>query len=214
MSSTLKYALIGGAVLLVAGIGIYFAMHNNKASAFNCSGTKSNHTIVAFGDSLVAGYGASEGQSFVDDLSTALHTPIQNQGVSGDTTEMALVRINTVLEAKPGLVILLIGGNDALQKKPIEETMANIDNILAKLSAAQIDVVLVGVQGGFLSDPYADMFTSLSKKYHTAYVPSILSGIIGHDELMSDQVHPNAAGYQKIADKILPVVRDWKSCII
>ncbi|MDB5195229.1 MAG: family lipase [Parcubacteria group bacterium] len=206
----MKYVLIvlALAVLLAGGFLLWQRIH--APHAISCSDMSPRPTIVAFGDSLVAGYGAPDGQGFVDDLATQIGVPIQNMGISGNTTADGLARIDTVLAAKPDVVIVLFGGNDALQKVPQSETRANLDAILAKLTQANIRVVLVGVQGALLSDPYASMFNSLASKYHTEFASNILSGLIGHSDLMSDEVHPNALGYQKIAARlVLPL---QKSC--
>lgn len=187
------------AFLAVVAVGIYlFSDHTRQLPS--CTGK----TIVAFGDSLVAGTGAPDGQGFVDDLAASTGVPIKNLGVPGDTTAQGLARIDDVLNAKPDIAIVLLGGNDALQKVSQATTATHLNSILSTLTGVRIKVVLVGVQGALLSDPYASMYKGLAKEYGAEYVPSILSGIIGHSDLMSDEVHPNAAGYQKVADKILP----------
>lgn len=166
-----------------------------------------NLKVAAFGDSLVAGYGASQGHDFPSLLSQTLGVPVQNFGESGDTTAEALARINTVIEAKPDVVIVLLGGNDALQKIPQTITQQNLSYIVSTLRSANIRVVLVGVLGGFPNDPYALMFQQIEKQYtNIEYVPNILSGLIGNNSLMSDEVHPNDAGYVKVAAKIAPAV--------
>lgn len=164
--------------------------------------------IVAFGDSLIFGYGATQNGGFVSMLSQEIGKPIINLGVNGNTTQDGIVRLNTVLAKKPSVVLLLLGGNDFLKQLPQEQTFANLDNIIQQLQANGIRVVLLGIQGGILSDPYAKPFEVLAKKYSLEYVPNVLDGIITDKSLMFDAVHPNDAGYKKIADKVLPVLKE------
>lgn len=166
-----------------------------------------NLKIAAFGDSLVAGYGATQGNDFPSLLSKTIGVPVQNFGVSGNTTADALARISDVTDAHPDVVIVLLGGNDALQRIPATVTQKNLSTIISTLQAAHIRVVLVGVPGGFLSDPYAPMFQSLARTFTPiSYVPNILSGLLGNSKYMSDEVHPNDAGYAKVAARIAPAV--------
>lgn len=164
-------------------------------------------TIIAFGDSLISGYGVSEGDDAVSALSLKLGVPIDNFGVSGDTSAEALKRIDTILEREPDILVVLLGGNDALQQLPVAETERNISEILKKLKQAGIRPVLAGVLGGFPSDPYAPMFIRLASEHEVPLVPNVLAGLIGNRTYMSDEIHPNASGYARIAEKLYPEVQ-------
>jgi acyl-CoA thioesterase-1 len=166
-----------------------------------------NDTILAFGDSLVQGVGASPGHDFVTNLSNQIGHPIINMGVSGNTTADGLARINDVLEQKPGVVILLLGGNDYLKRIPQKETFSNLDKIITILQSNGAVVVLIGVRGGLLSDHFDGSFKDSAKRKGTLFVSNILDGLIGNQTLMFDQVHPNDAGYMKMAEKIYPVLK-------
>jgi acyl-CoA thioesterase-1 len=198
-------AVIGGAIAVYV---IFFAP--SSVASFSCSSLTTKPVIVAFGDSLVAGYGAPEQQGFVGPLSTRIGVPISNAGVNGNTTAEALARVPDVLAQHPDIVILLIGGNDALQQVPLATTQSNLTQILSIFQQQHIRVVLVGVRGGLFSDPYAPPFKSLAATYADTYVPDILAGLLGNQTYMYDQVHPNAAGYDKAALKIYPALD--KSC--
>jgi acyl-CoA thioesterase-1 len=162
--------------------------------------------IIAFGDSLVEGYGAPRGGDFVSKLSISLGVPIQNYGRSGDTTADGIARVKEV-EGRGDIAILLLGGNDALKKVPVSQTKENLATLIKRLQAdGKTHVILVGVLGGFPSDPYAPMFRELAKEYQVTYVPNILSGLIANTKYMSDQVHPNEAGYEKIAERLAPIL--------
>lgn len=162
--------------------------------------------IVALGDSLIVGVGSTSGNDLVSLLSANIGRPIENSGVSGDTTTQGLARLEDVIEKDPSVVILLLGGNDYLQRRPREETFANMSEIIERLHAHGSVVVLLGVRGGVLRDSFAEGFEEIADRYHTAYVPDVLDGIIGDRALMSDQVHPNDAGYARIAERVYPVL--------
>lgn len=170
-----------------------------------------NQTIVAFGDSLVAGVGSESGGGFVSFLEERTDREIINLGVPGDTTADGLARVGDVLRDDPGIVIVLLGGNDALRRMPLEETFANLNAIVTTLTDNGSIVILLGIRGGVLSDPYSDQFESLTDRTHALYVPNILSGLITKPELMSDSVHPNDLGYRLIADRVYDVLNDLLS---
>ncbi len=195
--------------ILVAGVCGGLFLFSKAQIAYSCSQASKKPTIVAFGDSLVEGYGAPSGGDFVTKLSGRIGLPITNLGKNGDTTEQGLARVESVLAKNPDIVFVLLGGNDALQKVPKETTQRNLDRILTTLESYQskkIHIVLVGVLGGFPTDPFADMYKALAKDHGATYVPNILSGLIGNQTYMSDQVHPNAIGYEKIAERLEPVL--------
>ncbi len=166
-------------------------------------------TIVAFGDSLVEGRGATDGKDFVSVLSRRLGTPIINAGRSGDTTAAALARLDRdVLARDPKVVIVLLGGNDFLRRVPVESTFTNLQQIVERIRGRGAAVVLVGVSVGLLSDPYASEYTTVARRHAAALVPDILDGIIGNRELMADSIHPNDRGYAIIAERLERVVRE------
>jgi acyl-CoA thioesterase-1 len=166
----------------------------------------SGSSVVMFGDSLTVSVGASEGHTLPELLSKKIKEPIINMGIRGQTSAQGLLRVNDVLELNPKVVLVLFGGNDYLHEVPIKETFKNIDAIVAKIQEYGAVVVLLGIQGGILSDPYKGEFKKVAKKRGALYVPSVLENIIGEEDLMSDEVHPNDKGYTIIAKKILPVL--------
>lgn len=167
----------------------------------------SGKTIIAFGDSLVQGIGATAGNDFPSVLSKLIGESIINMGVSGNTSADGLARIEEVKAQDPKVVLVLFGGNDFLRKVPLKETFQNIDDIVAKLQDSGAVVVLLGVRGGILSDQYDTYFEDIAEKRGALYVPNVLSGLITHNEFMSDGIHPNDKGYRKIAEKIYPVLK-------
>lgn len=184
--------------------GAWFLRPGVPRPARPTSGT----AIIAFGDSLVAGRGATGGNDFVTLLSRRIRLPIVNAGRSGDTTRSALARLDRdVLSRDPKIVIVLLGGNDFLRRVPVEETFANLGEIVEKIRTRGAAVVLVGVSVGLLSDPYGREYEELARRAAAGLVPDILDGIIGHADRMSDSIHPNDRGYLLIADRLEPVLR-------
>lgn len=161
-----------------------------------------NERIIAFGDSLVAGSGATAGKDFVSLLSKQLGRPITNLGVPGDTTADGLARITTVIAKDPGTVILLLGGNDYLKRVPEEQTFANLRSIITKLQEQGALVVVLGVRGGILRDNFLDQFDALADETGVIYVPDVLEGIVRNEQFMSDTIHPNDTGYARIAKRV------------
>ena len=164
--------------------------------------------VVALGDSLTFGVGAATDENYVSLLAKKLNVRIFNKGVSGDTVEEGLNRIQSdVLDLKPDCVIVLLGANDFLKNIPLNETKNNLAKILDILNEQKIKVVLVGIHQGLLSN-YEKMYQDLAREKMVAgYVPGILSGLYQHPQYMFNDFHPNAAGYQIMAERIEPVLR-------
>ncbi len=197
-----RYVLAAAALLVAAAV--YFFFFNTAPIAnYPSAGTD----IVAFGDSLVAGTGATDGRDFVLLLSGAIGQPVINLGVPGDTTADGLARIGELDAYKPKVVLLLLGGNDYLKRIPQEQTFANLAAIIKDIQSRGAIVLLLGVRGGLFGDYFSSGFEDLRSAYHTAYVPDVMDGLLGDKQYMSDQIHPNDAGYAAIADRITPVLK-------
>ena len=192
-------------VILLALLLIVYLVYKpeTKITNYPSSGTD----IIAFGDSLVYGVGSTEAGGFIRMLSEDLSVPIINLGVSGDTTQSALNRLGQISRYKPKVVILLLGGNDFLQKVPEEETFSNLNQIIMAIQETGAMVLLVGIEGHIISNRDRKLFEELAERRGTAYVPDILDGIFGQSELMSDNLHPNDEGYRIIADRIKPILQ-------
>jgi len=178
--------------------------------------------ILAFGDSLYAGYGLSRGQSLPDAVQARLradgiNAKIVNAGVSGDTSAAGRQRLAFSLNnlpRKPDLVLLGLGGNDVLRQIAPAETRANMVAMLDELKKRSIPVMLTGMLAPpNLGPEYAGQFNriwpDLAAQYQTALYPFILDGVIGNPALMQrDRVHPTAQGVAKIASKVAPLVAE------
>lgn len=200
-----KMILIGSTSAAAALVLLFFFLYSTRTTTitnYPSSGTD----LIAFGDSLVAGSGATEGNDFVSVLSRRIGEPIINLGVPGDTTAQGLARINELDQYHPKVVLLLLGGNDHLQKVPIETTFANLATLIQNIQARGAIVLLLGVRGNLFGDSFAPQFEKLRDTYHTAFVSDVLSGLFENPKYMADEVHPNDAGNQIIAERIYPVL--------
>ncbi|MDQ5893282.1 MAG: acyl-CoA thioesterase [Patescibacteria group bacterium] len=204
MNSRKKMLIVAGAILVIFGVWFFF-FKNNESEIINRNSRGTS--IVAFGDSLINGVGSTEGSDFVSLLSERIDQPIINLGVNGNTTVDGLARINKALDEDPKIVILLLGGNDYLKKVPIDETFKNLELMVKAIQKQGSMVLLLGVRGGLLTDIFAERFEEFAASHGVAFVPNVLDGLIAKNKYMSDAVHPNDAGYEKIADKVEPTLR-------
>lgn len=162
--------------------------------------------IVCLGDSIAAGAGASQGHGFVDLLAARLGREVLNDGVSGDTTAGGLARLPEVLAQDPWLVVVELGGNDILRQVPLEETEANLDQIVRRLLAARVLPVLVAVGGPFGSR-HSDIYDRLGSRYHVPVVRKVLRRILLDPALKADEVHPNDDGHALLAAAVAAELR-------
>ena len=173
--------------------------------------------ITVLGDSIAAGYGVKPEQAFPARLEAALkaqgrNVTILNQGVSGDTTAGGLDRLDWMLADKPDIVLVELGGNDALRGIDPAVTEKNLAAIVEKLQAAKVTVWLAGMMAPRnLGSDYVTAFDGLYKriadKYKVPLYPFILDGVAQDPALnQADGLHPNPRGAEIVADKLLPFV--------
>ncbi|GIL41019.1 arylesterase [Roseiterribacter gracilis] len=174
-------------------------------------------TIVAFGDSLTAGYGVTPEDAFPVRLEAALKARgrdvrVINAGVSGDTSAGGLARLDWSLADKPNLIVLELGSNDMLRGIDPGSTEANLDAILRKLTDAKIPVLLCGMFAARNLGPdyvgrFDAIYPKLAQKYGVPLHPFFLDGVALDAKLnQGDGMHPNPAGVKIIVDRIAPVV--------
>jgi acyl-CoA thioesterase I len=199
MYRSMNGTAIGILVLLVVLLGIGLLVMGEKDIV---NYPPKNSIIVAFGDSLVEGVGATEGNDIMSVLGGLIGREITNLGVSGNTTEDGVKRMKEVSEYDPGIVILLLGGNDTLRRIDENTTEANLRTLIEFFQANGSVVVLLGVRGGILSDRKADMYETLADEYGAVLVDDVLDGILLRPEFMHDGIHPNDRGYALIAERL------------
>ncbi len=173
--------------------------------------------LLAFGDSLVHGYGLTAGDSFPAQLQSALRArgyPVEviNAGNSGDTTAAGRARLDWALAEEPDLVLVELGGNDGLRGIEPGETYRNLDHILARLAAEGLTVLFTGMRAPRnLGEDYVvefdAVFPRLAEKYGMAFYPFFLDGVALDPRLNQDDgIHPNAAGVAVVVERIVPVL--------
>jgi acyl-CoA thioesterase-1 len=174
-------------------------------------------TIVGFGDSLMAGYDLAPGEGFTDRLQAALRADghdvtVDYAGVSGDTTSGGLSRLDWSVPDGTRLVILELGANDMLRGLSPDIVEKNLDAMMARLKERNISVVLVGMLAApNLGEAYRQAFDGiyprLAAKYDAPLYPFFLDGVAGDPALqLSDGMHPNAKGIDRMVKGILPTV--------
>jgi len=176
--------------------------------------------VLAFGDSLTAGYGLPPAQAFPVRLEAALRRAgvaarVRNAGVSGDTAAAGRARLAWVLRslgAKPDLAIIELGANDMLRGLDPGQTRANLDAILAELARRRIPVLLAGMRaapnlGRAYAARFEPIFPELARRHGARLYPFFLAGVAGQKPLLqADGMHPNARGVDLIVRRILPDV--------
>jgi lysophospholipase L1-like esterase len=165
----------------------------------------SGTNVIAFGDSLTQGYGMAPGDTYPAYLAELIGRPVLNKGVSGETTGDALRRLEAdVLSQDPRIVLVCLGGNDMLRRLSPDEQFANLRTIVERIQEQGALVVLIGTEGFTLltNVDYGARYEQLAKETGAVYVSDFLDGVFGDPSLMFDQIHPNAAGYRKVAQRI------------
>ncbi len=196
------------AALAVSGIGLLLCATAAPADAAK---------LLALGDSLTAGFGLPENQGFTARLQAALDADgrkveVINAGISGDTTAGGLARLDWSLADHPDFALVELGANDALRGTDPKETESNLDQILARLQAAHVKVLLCGMQalrnwGPDYDRNFDAIYPKLAKKYDVPLYPFFLEGAALDPKLnQQDMLHPNATGVDIIVKKLLPMV--------
>jgi acyl-CoA thioesterase-1 len=176
--------------------------------------------VVAFGDSLYAGYRLAPNEGLAPQLQAALqadgiHARVHNAGVSGDTSAAGKTRLAFVLDnldRKPDLVVLGLGGNDMLRGIKPAETKANMAAMMDELKRREIPVVLTGMiaapnLGQDYGNAFNAIFPQLAKQYDAPLYPFFLDGVVTDSGLMlPDNIHPNAKGVSRVVEGLSPLV--------
>jgi acyl-CoA thioesterase-1 len=199
-----------GALLLIVNLLLAFPLLVAPAAAAPLR-------ILALGDSLTAGYGLPDDQSFPVQLEKALKArghdvKVINAGVSGDTTAGGLARLDWALADKPDFAIVELGANDGLRGLEPEQTHANLDAIVARLQQAGVPVLLAGMVappnlGREYQEQFAAAYVRVLQKHPVTFYPFFLDGVAAQAGLnQQDGLHPTAQGVRVIVEHILPSV--------
>lgn len=182
--------------------------------------------IVAFGDSLTAGFGVSSDESYPAQLAKHLHErgfhyEVVNAGVSGETSAGGVRRVEWILKSRPTVVILELGVNDGLRGLPLQQTYTNLRSIIERLRDAGVMVILAGMRipvnyGEAYTGEFFDMYERLARELTLPLIPFLLEGVAAQPGLnQTDGIHPTAEGYTLVAQNVLhtlePLLKTGKS---
>ncbi|NOR54782.1 MAG: arylesterase [Sulfurovum sp.] len=161
-------------------------------------------TILTFGDSLTFGYGAKTDESYPTLLAKYTGLRVINAGVNGDTSEAGLRRLGASLkDPSIKLTILFMGGNDIILKRSMQDLKENLRSMIKMAKEKQIDVLLISVPNVTLFGlSPIDLYEELSKEEDVPLLSAMLADILSDPSLKIDQIHPNAKGYEKMAQEI------------
>ena len=199
-----KFVNGAGAVLLVAG-----SLHAGSAHS-------ASKTVLVLGDSLSAEYGLARGAGWVPLLeqrlqSARLDAAIVNASISGETTSGGRSRLQALLaKHKPNILLIELGGNDALRGLPIAATEANLREMINSGKKANAQVILLGMQippnyGGDYAQRFSSLYPKLAKETKVGLVPFFLEGLQSRPDLFQqDRIHPVAAAQPMLLDNVWP----------
>jgi acyl-CoA thioesterase-1 len=180
--------------------------------------SKSVAKIVAFGDSLTAGYGLSASESYPALLQKKLEADgfdyeVVNAGVSGDTSAGGLRRIDWAMEGDVKFVILELGGNDILRGQPVSAMKKNLAEIIERVKARGAEVILAGMEaptnaGADYRREVHEAYKDLAQKYQVPFIPFFLERVAGLESFnQPDGIHPNAEGTRIVAETVYKTLR-------
>jgi len=196
--SARQLALLLGVALALAGCG----------DAPKLSRLAPDAVVLAFGDSLTFGTGATEAESYPAQLERLIGRKVVRAGVPGEVSAHALARLPAALEEhQPGLLVLCIGGNDFLRNLGKVQVAENVRRMVSMAKARGADVLLIGTpEKGFTVTPPA-FYADIAKQTGIPYEGKVVGEILRSAELKSDPIHPNARGYRLIAERVAELLR-------
>ncbi|WP_415641208.1 GDSL-type esterase/lipase family protein [Shewanella violacea] len=174
----------------------------------SCSGDKlapltASAEILAFGDSLTYGKGATEGGDYPAVLAELTGLKVINAGVSGETTSQGLIRLSDLLDREtPELIILLEGGNDFLRNHDIAKTKTNLAQMIELAQAKSIPLVLIAVPKKSIFLSSAGLYSELAETYGVMLIEEALTDLLKSPSMKSDSIHLNNSGYRALAEAI------------
>lgn len=173
--------------------------------------------IVAFGNSLTAGYGVLPEESYPARLQSIIDAAgypyrVVNAGVSGDTSSQGVNRLQAIIDLRPAIVIVELGANDGLRGLPVAATRVNLESIIGGLQQAGAVAIVAGMEmppnyGPLYTDAFRRIFPETATKYDVPLIPFFLEGVGGHPELnQADGIHPTGEGYRTVTENIWRII--------
>jgi acyl-CoA thioesterase I len=199
----MKTAVLAGAVLVLLA-AVYVMKKNPEATPL-----QQHDSILAFGDSITYGFGAEADQSYPAVLESLTGYRVINAGVNGETSEEGAARLPVLLEDDSiRLMLLCYGGNDILQQRSAERLKHNLIRMIDMAKSKGIDVILIGVPSfGVFGLSSLPLYKEVAEEEAIEYMPSVLPDILEERSLKADYIHPNAAGYRTMAERISKRIR-------
>lgn len=198
---TLGYKTFGSAAFMLAMVITITGCSNEPTQQYLPAESK----VIAIGDSLTYGYGASPDTAYPTVLAELTQWHIINAGVNGDTSAEVLARVDQIISQNPDLVLMGVGGNDVLQRVQPESTKMNIQLTIGKFKSADIPIILIAqphfsasaLLGRASDNP---IYKDIAKSEEIPLYANGWSKVLSDDTLKSDQIHANAAGYRFFAE--------------
>jgi len=191
-----KYVIV--AILIILALNILPKEHSKMSTLLP------KDTILAVGDSLTYGHGASHDESYPALLSSLSGHKVINAGINGDTSDGGVQRLPELLEDKSiTLMILCFGGNDILRRQSMDTLKNNLKTMIKMAKTKEIDVLLIAVPNlNLFGLTPLGLYEEVAEEEDVPLLSGVLADILGNPALKSDQIHPNALGYKQMANKI------------
>ncbi len=181
--------------------------------------TEPAERVIFLGDSLTAGPGLVEEETYPALIANRLHdqgydVDVVNAGVSGDTTAGGLARLDWLLDQKPAVLVVGLGANDGLRGLPLDRAEENLRTIVGRARDAGARVLLLGMkippsQGLDYAERFEEMYPRIADDLNVPLVPFLLDGVAARPSLnMPDRIHPNALGHRQLAANVYPYLED------
>lgn len=193
--------IVVGALFLIIGYRFIFSGPQAKKDVLPSG------PLICFGDSLTYGTGTEKGMDYPSQLSKMVSKPVVNAGIPGNPTAQALKRLEQdVLSKSPALVLITLGGNDLKNGVAKEIAFGNLKIIVETIQEHGARVVIGGIKFPLRDRGFGKGYRKLADQTGAFLIPNILKGIMGNRKLMSDPIHPNAEGYQIMAERFYEAV--------
>jgi lysophospholipase L1-like esterase len=187
---------------------VYSAVSDSRYATRVYVPVHDHYDVIAFGDSLVEGLGSRDIVGIVGRLEQMTGAEILNMGHRGDTTADLVRRIDSDVIAKdPKIVMIIVGGNDAVRFVPEAEVLANIEILFKKLRTRNITVLFGEVTDNVLYSGRNKKLSEIADRYGVVYVPGLMEGVFWTLTNKFDPLHPDDAGYQKMANRMAPYLQ-------
>ena len=168
----------------------------------------SDAVVLAFGDSLTFGTGASEEESYPAQLAALIGRTVVRAGVPGEVSASGLARLPAVIEEhQPRLLLLCHGGNDFLQRRSKSAAAENVRAMIRLAKGKGVEVLLIGTPEPGITVSPPEFYEEIAASFGIPYEGGVLGKVLKDGSLKADQVHPNARGYRVIAEKIAELLR-------